>query len=93
VGFRIEVIHIVGGGSRNGLLNRFVAEATGRTVVAGPNEATAAGNILVQAMGAGEISGLPQLRQVVRDSFDLETIDAPSNPAWDRAYDRYLHLK
>lgn len=92
VGFRIEVIHIVGGGSRNGLLNRFVAEATARTVVAGPNEATAAGNILVQAMGAGEISGLPQLRQVVRDSFDLETIDAPRDPAWDRAYDRYLRL-
>ena len=93
VGFRIEVIHIVGGGSRNGLLNRFVAEATARTVVAGPNEATAAGHILVQAIGAGEISGLPELRQVVRDSFDLETIDAPRNPAWDRAYDRYLRLK
>lgn len=93
VGFHIEVIHIVGGGSRNGLLNRFVAEATARTVVAGPNEATAAGNILVQAMGAGEISGLPQLRQVVRNSFDLETIDAARDPAWDRAYDRYLRLK
>jgi rhamnulokinase len=93
VGFQIEVIHIVGGGSRNGLLNRFVAEATARTVVAGPNEATAAGNILVQAMGAGEISGLSQIRQVVRDSFDLETIDAPRDPAWDRAYERYLRLK
>ncbi|MBL0161625.1 MAG: rhamnulokinase [Bryobacterales bacterium] len=93
VGFPIEVIHIVGGGSRNGLLNRFVAEATARTVVAGPNEATAAGNILVQAMGAGEIAGLPHLRQVVRDSFDLETIDATRDPAWDRAYQRFLRLK
>ncbi len=93
VGFPIEVIHIVGGGSRNGLLNRFVAEATARTVVAGPNEATAAGNILVQAMGAGQINGLTQLRQVVRDSFDLETIDAPRDPDWDRAYERYLKLK
>jgi rhamnulokinase len=92
VGFDIEVIHIVGGGSRNGLLNRFVAEATARTVVAGPSEATAAGNILVQAMGAGEISGLSQIRQVVRDSFDLETIASPRDPAWDRAYHRYLHL-
>ena len=93
VAFHIEVIHIVGGGSRNGLLNRFVAEATARTVIAGPNEATAAGNILVQAMGAGEIDGLPQLRQVVHDSFDLETIDAPRDPAWDRAYDRFLRLR
>jgi len=50
-GRRIEVIHIVGGGSRNSLLNQFVADCTGRRVVAGPSEATAIGNILVQAMG------------------------------------------
>jgi rhamnulokinase len=54
-GHRVEVIHIMGGGSKNTLLNQFVADATGRTVVAGPTEATAAGNILVQAMGAGFI--------------------------------------
>ena len=52
-GRTIEVIHIVGGGSRNTLLNQFVADCTGRRVVAGPSEATAIGNILVQAMGAG----------------------------------------
>ena len=93
VGYRIEVIHIVGGGSRNGLLNRFVAGATGRTVVAGPAEATAAGNLLVQAMGAGEISGLGQIRQVIRDSFEIETIPAQADPAWDRAYEKYLTIR
>ncbi len=92
-GLRIEVIHIVGGGSRNGLLNQFVAAATGRTVVAGPAEATAAGNILVQAMGAGEVDGLDALRRVVRDSFYLETIEPRPDPAWDRAYERFRQLK
>lgn len=92
-GLRIEVIHIVGGGSRNGLLNQFVAAATGRTVVAGPAEATAAGNILVQAMGAGEVDGLGALRRVVRESFYLETIEPRPDPAWDRAYERFRELK
>lgn len=69
---RISVIHIVGGGSQNRLLNRLVAEATGRVVLAGPAEATAAGNILTQAIAAGELSGLDDLRAVVRRSFPVE---------------------
>ncbi len=92
-GRRIETIHIVGGGSKNALLNRFVAEATGRTVVAGPGEATAIGNLLVQAMGAGEIDGLAGLRSVVRNSFELERFEAKdATPEWDRAYDKYLKI-
>ena len=92
-GRRIETIHIVGGGSKNALLNRFVAEATGRTVVAGPGEATAIGNLLVQAMGAGEIDGLEGLRAVVRSSFELERFDAKdASPEWDRAYEKYLKI-
>jgi rhamnulokinase len=92
-GSRIETIYIVGGGSKNALLNRFVAEATGRTVVAGPAEATAVGNLLVQAMGAGEIEGLEGLRAVVRNSFELERIEASdAAPEWDRAYEKYLKI-
>jgi rhamnulokinase len=91
-GQRIEVIHIVGGGSKNTLLNRLVAEATGRDVIAGPTEATAAGNILVQAMGAGVVEDLAGLRQVVRNSFPLETYKANAAPAWDRAYEKYLSI-
>jgi rhamnulokinase len=91
-GQRIEVIHIVGGGSKNGLLNQLVAEATGRDVIAGPTEATAAGNILVQAMGAGVVEDLAGLRQVVRNSFPLETYKANAAPAWDRAYEKYLSI-
>jgi rhamnulokinase len=68
-GRSLEVIHIVGGGSRNRLLNQMTADVTGRRVIAGPAEATAAGNALIQAMGSGAIASLAELRDVVRRSF------------------------
>ncbi len=71
-GQSVSVIHIVGGGSRNRLLNQLTADVTGRRVVAGPSEATAAGNALVQALGAGQLGSLAELRQVVRESFPVE---------------------
>ncbi len=74
-GKTIRTIHIVGGGSRNALLNRLVAAATGRTVMAGPAEATAAGNVLVQAMGAGEIASAAEAREMVRRSFGIEVFE------------------
>jgi rhamnulokinase len=89
-GRKIDVIHIVGGGSRNALLNQFVADCTGRRVVAGPSEATAIGNILVQAMGAGELADLAEARAVVRNSFELTTVDPRPSPEWERAYQRYF---
>jgi rhamnulokinase len=70
-GRKLEVIHIIGGGSRNSLLNQFTADVTGRRVLAGPAEATAAGNALTQAMGTGHIGSLEELRAVVRNSFDM----------------------
>jgi rhamnulokinase len=91
-GQRVEVIHIMGGGSKNTLLNQFVADATGRTVVAGPAEATAAGNVLVQAMGAGFVADLEEARAVVRASFPLETFTPDRREGWDAAYERYLKL-
>ena len=72
LGRRLGTIHIVGGGSRNEFLNRLVAHATQRSVVAGPTEATAAGNVLVQAIGAGIVSGLPEAREIVKRSFPLQ---------------------
>ena len=71
-GKRINVIHIVGGGSRNTLLNQLAANVTGRRVIAGPAEATAAGNALTQALGMGVIDSLDELRAVVRQSFEVE---------------------
>ena len=71
-GRKIEVIHIVGGGSRNNLLNQLAADVTGRKVIAGPSEATAAGNALTQALGAGDVASLEELREIVRQSFEVE---------------------
>lgn len=85
-GRRIEIIHIVGGGSRNRVLNQFVADCTGRIVIAGPGEATAIGNILVQAMGAGELRDLDEIRAVVRRSFALEIYESKSSAQWEDAY-------
>ena len=92
VGHRLRVIHIVGGGSRNQVLNQFVADATGRTVVAGPTEATAAGNVLVQAIGAGALTGLSDARSVVRASFPLTVVEPKQTAGWDRAYAKFCAL-
>jgi rhamnulokinase len=89
---KLETIHIVGGGSRNRLLNQFVADATNRTVIAGPAEATALGNVLIQAIGAGEVSGLQEAREMVRRSVELETFTPERTGEWDRAYERFLSL-
>jgi rhamnulokinase len=88
-GRKIAVIHIVGGGSKNALLNQFVADCTGRRVVAGPGEATAIGNVLVQAMGAGELKGLGEIRQVVRNSFEPVTVEPHPSAEWEKAYERF----
>jgi rhamnulokinase len=89
LGRRFAVIHIVGGGSRNQVLNQFVADATGRTVIAGPSEATAIGNVLIQAIGAGELAGLAEARAVVRRSFPTRVIEPVPSADWDSAYERY----
>jgi rhamnulokinase len=92
LGRKLEIIHIVGGGSRNRLLNQFVADATGRTVIAGPSEATAMGNILIQAMGAGELSELAEMRKIVRNSAGLETFMPYATPAWNHAYEKFREI-
>jgi len=90
VGRRLPVVHIFGGGCQNRLLNQLAADATGRTVVAGPVEATAIGNVLVQALGLGHLTSLAEGRALVRRSFALETYDPRDTAARDEAYQRYL---
>ena len=89
-GRRLNTIHIIGGGSQNRLLNQFTADATGRTVVAGPVEATAIGNLLVQAIAMGEIDSLEEGRRIVARSFDVETFEPGDMTMWNEAYQRYL---
>jgi rhamnulokinase len=88
----IRVVHIVGGGSRSRALCQFTANASGRPVVAGPAEATAIGNILVQALALGHLSSLEEGRALVRRSFELPTYEPQHTAAWDKAYGRFLSL-
>jgi len=81
-----EVVHVVGGGIQNELLCQFTAEATGKRVVTGPVEATASGNVLMQAVAEGELSGLAALREVVRNSFELRTYEPTEAAAWEEQY-------
>jgi rhamnulokinase len=88
----IRRVHVIGGGARNRLLCRFAAEATGLPVHAGPVEATAIGNLLVQAMALGKIGSLAQLRRIVAASFPLEVFE-PREPArWDDAFGRFVSI-
>jgi rhamnulokinase len=91
-GRALPVIHIIGGGSRNQLLNQFTADATGCEVIAGPVEATAIGNILLQAIAAGQLSSLTEGRALVRRSFDVTTYQPNNRSPWNEAYSRYLAL-
>ena len=89
----IEALHIVGGGSKNALLNQFTAEAIRRPVIAGPDEGTIIGNLLVQAQALGAISGIRELREVVENSFPTKTfLPETDGKAWDEAYQRYLKV-
>ncbi|MDO4574848.1 MAG: rhamnulokinase family protein [Planctomycetia bacterium] len=88
-GGRIETLHIVGGGTKNRQLCQAAANATGRTVVTGPVEATAIGNILMQAIADGAVADIAQARKIVRDSFPMETFSPSDTQAWEEAYVRY----
>jgi rhamnulokinase len=92
LGWRLQVIHIIGGGSRNSLLNQLTADVTNRTVIAGPVEATVAGNLLVQAMGLGCLAALDDLRQVMRRSFETQIFEPQPDERWEEAYYRVRRL-
>lgn len=88
----VRRIFIVGGGVQNHLLCRYTADATGLPVVAGPVEATAAGNILAQAMAQGRLASLAEIRKVVAGSFDLSRYTPAAGACWDSAYSRFERI-
>jgi rhamnulokinase len=91
-GRRFETVHVVGGGSRNHLLCQFTADAIGRPVLAGPAEATALGNLLVQLIAQGELGSLAEARQVARASTELRVFEPHHEASWDEAYARLGRL-
>ena len=91
-GMKIERLHIVGGGSKNALLNQFAANSVQRPVVTGPVEATAAGNIIVQALALGDLPSLVAARQVISDSSETTTVQSKDAAQWQRQHDRFERL-
>ncbi|MCR4919897.1 MAG: rhamnulokinase [Prevotella sp.] len=90
--FDIDTLHIIGGGSLNKYLNQFTANSTGVSVLAGPQEGTALGNIMVQAKAAGAVSDIWHMRQIIADSIDLVRYEPQDKAQWDQAYDKYLRI-
>jgi rhamnulokinase len=91
-GSRIETIHIVGGGVRNRLLCQAAADACSRRVLCGPVEATATGNVMMQAIADGAIGSIAEAREIVRRGVELETYEPINAAAWDEAYPRFLRV-
>lgn len=86
----IETLHVIGGGSRNDLLNQFTANAIGIPVVAGPSEATAIGNVMIQAMAAGEATDVSGMRRLIHRSIPLKIYQPLDTASWNAAY---IHFK
>jgi rhamnulokinase len=91
-GGRIETIHIVGGGTQNRQLCQAAADACNRRVLAGPIEATATGNLMMQAVAAGDVASIAEAREVIRHSFEMEEYLPQNAPAWEAAYERFLRV-
>lgn len=86
----IEALHVIGGGSRNDLLNQWTANAVGIPVIAGPSEATGIGNVMIQALAAGTAKDIASMRQLINRSIPLKTFLPEDAEVWDAAY---LHFK
>ena len=89
----LETIHIVGGGTQNELLNQMTADSTGCEVIAGPIEATSAGNLITQMMADKELGSLEQGRELIAQSFELKRYEPNKSSSWDEAYGHMLEIR
>jgi rhamnulokinase len=88
-GIRFQEIRVIGGGSKNRLLNQVTADSTGRAVIAGPAEATALGDIAMQMLASGVASSLAEARHVIHRSFATERFEPRETDRWDAHYSRF----
>ena len=88
--FTIEMLHVIGGGSKNDFLNQMTCNALGIPVVAGPAECTAIGNVMLQAKTAGRVADISAMRQLIAESVELSHFEPKDGDAWDEAYRQYL---
>ena len=90
--FDIDVLHIIGGGSLNNYLNQMTANSLGVKVLAGPQEGTAIGNIMLQAKAAGEVIDIWEMRDIIANSIEIRHFEPQDKEIWDEAYEKYIHI-
>ncbi len=90
--FTIEKLHVIGGGAQNALLNQFTANALGIEVISGPSEATAIGNLMIQAQAVGLVRDLGEIRRIIRRSVETNSYHPENNQLWEEAYQRFTLL-
>ena len=90
--FALERLHIIGGGSRNNLLNQFTCNALGIPVVAGPSEGTAIGNVMLQAQACGLVGNIAEMRRLIATSIETVAFEPEENEVWKQAYEKYLNF-
>ncbi|MDD6210146.1 MAG: rhamnulokinase [Bacteroidales bacterium] len=90
--FKIEKLHVIGGGAKNALLNQFTANSLNLPVIAGPSEATAIGNIMVQAKAMGAVDSLQEMRNIIYNSIDIEKFAPTDQEKWEKAYNQFKNL-
>lgn len=90
--FPIEVLHIIGGGSLNNYLNQFTANSLGVEVLAGPQEGTALGNIMLQAKASGQVKDIWDMRRIIANSLELKHFAPQDKEVWDTAYEKFVAI-
>ena len=90
--FDIKKLHVIGGGSKNNLLNQFTANALNVPIITGPSEATAIGNIMLQAKALNLVNSLSDMRKVINNSVHPETFLPQDFEVWNKAYAKYLQI-
>ena len=90
--FPIEKLHIIGGGSLNAYLNQFTANSTGVEVLAGPQEGTAIGNIMLQAKASALVKDIWQMRSIIANSTAMVKYEPQDKAIWDKAYEKFLGI-
>ena len=90
--FDITTLHVIGGGSLNLLLDQFTANSCGVTVLTGPVEGTALGNIMVQAKASGAVKDIWEMRRIIAQSIEVKSFEPQDKDVWDKAYARFLEI-
>ena len=91
-GFDIDVLHIIGGGSLNNHLNQMTANSLGVNVLAGPQEGTAIGNIMLQAKASGPVRDIWDMRKIIAQSIEMRRFEPKDKALWDEAYEKFMNM-